>query len=131
ETYKRELPTLLACNELLVISDGVDARLGTITSEWERFQPWRTIDGSELAPVTANRLEVLARGAFDRGRFLVLVRHFVVFEDDGVSILNKLAAYHQFHETRKAVEATLRAAAPGGDRRAGVVWHTQGSGKSL
>jgi type I restriction enzyme, R subunit len=131
ETYKHELPTLLSYNELLVISDGLDARLGTITSEWERFQPWRTIDGAELAPPTANRLEVLARGVFDRHRMLELVRHFIAFEDDGVAVDKKLAAYHQFHATQKAVQTTLRAAGPDGDRRAGVVWHTQGSGKSL
>jgi type I restriction enzyme R subunit len=127
QTYKHELPTFLSYNELLVISDGVEARLGTITSPAEWFLPWRTVDGSELAPASANRLEVLARGVFEKGRLLDLVRHFVVFHDDAKIV----AAYHQFHATRKAVETTLRAAEPGADGRGGVVWHTQGSGKSL
>jgi type I restriction enzyme R subunit len=127
QTYKHELPSLLACNELLVISDGVDARLGTITAPAEWFLPWRTTDGREVAPPTANRLEVLARGVFEHGRFLDLVRHFVVFHDEAKIV----SAYHQFHATSKAVETTLAAAAPGADRRGGVIWHTQGSGKSL
>jgi type I restriction enzyme R subunit len=127
QTYKHELPILLAYNELLVISDGVDARLGTLTAPREWFLPWRTIEGDELAPPEANRLEVLAKGVFERERLLDLVRHFVVFHDDAKVV----AAYHQFHATRKAVATTVRAAAPGADGRGGVVWHTQGSGKSL
>jgi type I restriction enzyme R subunit len=131
ETYKLELPSFFALNELLVVSDGVDARLGSITSPREWFQPWRTIEGLGVAPARANRLEVLARGVFEKSRFLDLVRSFVVFEDDGARVAKKIAGYHQFHATRKAVETTVRAASPDGDRRAGVVWHTQGSGKSL
>lgn len=125
ETYKHELPTLFLQNELLVVSDGVEARLGTLTSSQEWFLPWRTIDGVELAPPTANRLEVLARGVFAHATVLDLLRSFVVFEDDGGRVQKKVAGYHQFHATRKAIETTLRAAAPDGDRRAGVVWHTQ------
>jgi type I restriction enzyme R subunit len=127
QTYKQEIPTLLAHNELLVISDGVDARLGTITAPAEWFLPWRTVEGHDVAPAEANRLEVLARGVFEHERLLELVRHFVVFHDEAKIV----SAYHQFHATRKAVETTLAAAAPGADRRGGVVWHTQGSGKSL
>src|SRR5438874_13701726 len=115
----------------MVISDGVDTRLGSLPAAKEWFLPWRTIEGDEPAAPTENSLEVLARGVFEKRRFLDLIRHFVVFEDDAGHIAKKIAAYHQFHATRKAVEATLRAAAAEGDRRAGVVWHTQGSGKSL
>ncbi len=131
ETYKLEIPSLLAPNALLVVSDGVDARLGTLTGSKEWFLPWRTIDGEALAPPGSNLLEVLARGVFAKERLLELVRHFIVFEDDGANVVKKVAGYHQFHATLKAVETTVRAADPSGDGRAGVVWHTQGSGKSL
>ncbi|MGI9092808.1 MAG: type I restriction endonuclease subunit R, partial [Mycobacteriales bacterium] len=131
QTYKLEIPSLLASNALLAISDGVDARLGTLTAAREWFLPWRTVDGEALAPPGSNLLEVLARGVFAKERLLELVRHFVVFEDDGAAVVKKVAGYHQFHATLKAVETTVRAADPSGDRRAGVVWHTQGSGKSL
>jgi len=131
QTYKKEIPGLFVFNEVLVVSDGLDARLGTISSNRERFQPWRTIEGEELAPASMAQLEVLIRGAFDRRRFLDLVRHFIVFEDDGDVVTKKLAGYHQFHAVGRAIEATLQAAKPSGNRRVGVVWHTQGSGKSL
>ena len=131
QTYKAEIPALLATNALLAISDGVDARLGTLTGNTEWFLPWRTVDGEALAPAGSNLLAVLAQGVFAKERLLELVRHFLVFEDDGASVLKKVAGYHQFHATLKAVETTVRAARPEGDRRAGVVWHTQGSGKSL
>ncbi|MBA2383359.1 MAG: type I restriction endonuclease subunit R, partial [Actinobacteria bacterium] len=131
QTYKLEIPSLLATNALLVASDGVDARLGTLTGAKEWFLPWRTIDGEALAPPGSNLLAVLAQGVLAKERLLELVRHFVVFEDDGASVLKKVAGYHQFHATLKAVETTVRAASAEGDRRAGVVWHTQGSGKSL
>jgi type I restriction enzyme R subunit len=131
QTYKLEVPSLLAPNALLAISDGVDARLGTLTGNREWFLPWRTIDGESLAPPGSNLLEVLARGVFSPERLLELVQHFIAFEDDGANVMKKVAGYHQFHATRKAVATTVRAARPDGDKRAGVVWHTQGSGKSL
>ncbi len=131
QTYKRELPGLFAYNEALAISDGLEARLGSLTAPRERFAPWRTIEGEELAPASLTQLEVLVRGVFEKSRLLDLVRHFVVFEEDGEKLTKILAGYHQFHATRRAVETTVRAASPAGDRRAGVVWHTQGSGKSL
>jgi type I restriction enzyme, R subunit len=131
QTYKLEIPSLLVTNVLLAVSDGVDARLGTLTGEKEWFLPWRTVDGEALAPAGANLLAVLAQGVFAKERLLELVRHFVVFEDDGANVLKKVAGYHQFHATLKAVETTVHATRPEGDRRAGVVWHTQGSGKSL
>ncbi|ADW21852.1 type I site-specific deoxyribonuclease HsdR [Thermus scotoductus SA-01] len=142
QTYKAEIPSLLVYNEALVISDGLEARIGTLTADRDRFMPWRTITGEDVAPAEMPQLEVLLKGVFERRRFLELVRGFVVFEDEGGGKLaKKMAGYHQFHAVRVAVEETLRAAAryeagrqPGGkpgDRRIGVVWHTQGSGKSL
>jgi len=132
QTYKNEIPSLFRFNELMVVSDGVEARIGSLTAIRERFMPWRTIDGESLAPVTIPQLQVVIQGAFEKRRFLNLIRHFVVFEDEGGGTLSKkIAGYHQFHAVNKAVEATLAAARPQGDRRCGVIWHTQGSGKSL
>lgn len=129
ETYKAQIPSLFTYNVLLVISDGIDARAGTITSNFERFMPWRTTDGKELAPKGLPQLEVLLKGIFDKKRLLDLIRHFIVFESDSAEIYKKVAGYHQFHAVQKAVDATI--AARRGDRRIGIVWHTQGSGKSL
>ncbi len=150
QTYKQQVPSLFVHNAVLVISDGLEARIGTISADRERFMPWRTIEGETVAPKTMPQLEVLLRGVFDKRRFLDLVRHFIVFEDDGATVIKKMAGYHQFHAVRIALEETRRAAAAGevrepgggyfakgqpggerGDRRVGVVWHTQGSGKSL
>lgn len=153
QTYQAELPTLFAYNALLIISDGLEARIGTLTSGREWFKPWRTIGGQTLAAVTVPELQVMVEGVCERRRFLDLVGHFIVFEDEGRGpLIKKLAGYHQFHAVNTAVAETLRAARlqtprvteaegryeagthPGGDpgdRRVGVVWHTQGSGKSL
>jgi type I restriction enzyme R subunit len=131
QTYKRDIPALFPYNELLVISDGIEARLGTLTSGWERFMPWRTIAGDQIAPKGSLELEVLIRGIFEKRRFLDLIRHFIVFESTKSGLTKKIAGYHQFHAVNKAVECTLDAASAKGDRRVGVVWHTQGSGKSL
>lgn len=131
QTYKREIPSLFPYNEVLVISDGIQARLGTLTAGWERFMPWRTIEGDDLAAKGSLELEVLLQGVFDKRRFLDLLRHFIVFEDTGSAVVKKMAGYHQFHAVNKAVACTMQAASPKGDRRVGVVWHTQGSGKSL
>ena len=153
QTYKSELPTLFGLNELLVISDGVQARMGTLTSGREWFKPWRTISGESIDDTHATELEVLIKGLFDKRRLLNMLRDFVVFEDLGGGLLEKkTAGYHQFHAVNVAVMETLRAAKlqdyliaeekgryesgrkPGGelgDRRIGVIWHTQGSGKSL
>jgi type I restriction enzyme R subunit len=155
QTYKAEIPSLLHYNAALVVSDGLQARMGSVTANQEWFKVWRTIDGEGDAPKTALELEVLVRGVFERRRFLDLLHHFIVFEEDPDSgALHKIiAGYHQFHAVNAAVEETVRAsgmAAGGalgeqtgaywsgrmhggkpGDRRAGVVWHTQGSGKSF
>jgi len=132
ETYKRDIPSLFTYNEALVISDGVQARIGTLTARREWFLPWRTIEGESLAPPEMPEIEVLLKGVFEKRRFLELIRYFIVFEVcGGGNLVKKMAGYHQFHAVNRAVESTVAAAGPGGDRRAGVVWHTQGSGKSL
>jgi type I restriction enzyme R subunit len=131
QTYKQELPSLFVFNELLVVSDGLEARIGTFSSNKERFLPWRTIEGEALASKTMSQLEVLIRGVFDKRRLLDLLRYFIVFEDDGDTGIKKMAGYHQFHAVARALDATISASRPQGDRRVGVVWHTQGSGKSL
>ncbi|HQE71642.1 MAG TPA: type I restriction endonuclease subunit R [Methanothrix soehngenii] len=131
QTYKNDIPSLFAYNEILVISDGLQARAGTLTSDWARFMPWRTIDGKEIAPKGRPELDVLIKGIFEKGRILDLIKHFIVFESDGEKVAKKMAAYHQYHAVNKAVECTVKACSPQGDRRAGVIWHTQGSGKSL
>jgi type I restriction enzyme R subunit len=131
QTYKAQISSLFNSNVLLVISDGHQAKLGTITSDWERFMTWRTITGKELVPPGSLQLETLLKGVFDKHRLLDLIRNFIVFEDDGEKVLKMLAGYHQFHAVNKAVATTVEASAITGDRRAGVIWHTQGSGKSL
>jgi len=132
QTYKEQIPSLFTYNEMLIVSDGLDARIGTLTADWEWFMPWRTLDGEKPASMALPQLEVLIKGVFAPQRFLDLLRHFIVFEDDGAGTLTKkMAGYHQFHAVRQAVEKTVEAAGPRGDGRCGVVWHTQGSGKSL
>ena len=154
QTYKAEVPVLFAAGAVLIVSDGVEARAGTLTAGREWFKPWRTISGEAVADAHMPELQVVIEGLMAPRRFLDLVRDFVVFEDDGGGrIVKKMAGYHQFHAVQVAVGETLRAAElaradhvaegcgryesgrrPGGkpgDRRVGVVWHTQGSGKSL
>jgi type I restriction enzyme R subunit len=131
ETYKTEIPSLFSTNELLVISDGHEARLGTITSPREWFLPWKTIKGDKLAATTDLELETLIKGVFDKERFLELIRHFIAFEDWEDAVIKKVAAYHQFHATQRAIESVVEASKPEGKKQGGVVWHTQGAGKSL
>ncbi|MDI6772686.1 MAG: type I restriction endonuclease subunit R [bacterium] len=155
QTYKTEIPSLFAPNAVLVVSDGIEARVGTLTAGREWFKPWRTIGGEGLADPGMPEMQVVIEGIFAPRRILDLVRDFIVFEDEGGGRLaKKIAGYHQFHAVQVAVGETLRAAhlwavaqraaeaptyygASGrvggrpGDRRVGVVWHTQGSGKSL
>jgi len=130
QTYLREIPSLFHCNEVLVISDGFKARHGTITAGWERFVPWRTVDGSDLAPTDSPQLGVLIQGIFEKKRFLDIIRNFISCERNG-RLVKKMATYHQYHAVNVAIEETIRASRADGDRRIGVVWHTQGSGKSL
>jgi type I restriction enzyme R subunit len=131
QTYKTDIPSLFPYNEMLVISDGTEARVGMLTSGWEWFLPWRSSEGVTVAQKDIPELEVLLNGIFEKSRFLDLVRHFILFEVDGSKIAKKMAAYHQYHAVNAAVDATVKAISPQGDRRVGVVWHTQGAGKSL
>jgi len=131
QTYKDQIPSLFRTNAALVTSDGIHARLGSLTANLERFMPWRTVDGSSVAPKGAPELGTVIEGVFEKSRFLTLVRDFTVFGDTGSGLLKIVAGYHQFHAVRHAVEHTIDAARPEGDRRIGVIWHTQGSGKSL
>ena len=129
QTYKDEIPSLFTYNELLVVSDGTQARAGTITSNQEWFLPWKTIDGKELAPEALPQLQVLLQGMFEKGRCLDIIRNFITFEKRRRQTTKILAAYHQYHTTNKAIKKTIEAINK--DKRVGVVWHTQGSGKSL
>jgi type I restriction enzyme R subunit len=131
QTYKAQVPCLFTTNAVLVISDGHDARMGTLSANWERFSPWRTVNGEKVASPSTPQLETLIKGVFEKRRFLDLVQSFIVFEEDAGVITKKLAGYHQFHAVNLAVEETVRASSPKGDKRIGVIWHTQGSGKSL
>ncbi|MGH8278227.1 MAG: type I restriction endonuclease subunit R, partial [Gammaproteobacteria bacterium] len=153
QTYQTQIPILFATNAALIVSDGVQARIGVVGAGKEWFKPWRTIGGVTDAPATIPELQVILEGVFAKRRFLDLLRYFIVFEDEGGGkLVKKMAGYHQFHAVNMAVEETLRATQMGaariadvpgryeagsqpggepGDRRVGVVWHTQGSGKSL
>ena len=130
QTYKREIPSLFRFNELCIISDGLDARIGTISANFERFMTWKTVDG-EKEVGNVPMLEVLLRGVCAPEKLLDIVRNFVVFEKDDTekSFIKKTAAYHQYWAVQKALLSTHNATHS--DGRAGVVWHTQGSGKSL
>src|SRR5438477_1105613 len=151
QTYKQEIPSLMHYNEVIVMSDGLEARIGSVTANQEWFKVWRTIEGEFDAPATALELETLVRGVFEKRRFLDLIRNFIAFEEDADrgTVHKLIAGYHQFFAVKAAVDETIRATrsavkeVPGqywagkmeggkeGDRRVGVVWHTQGSGKSL
>ena len=150
QTYKEGIPDLMATNEALVVSDGVTARMGSLTADRERFLPWRVVRNEDDKPFAEYELETLVRGLFEPERFLDFVRSFVLFEGEGDRTAKKVAGYHQFHAVREAVRATLIASARNedavkvregratygrevipGSRKAGVVWHTQGSGKSI
>lgn len=131
QTYKKDIPSLFRTNSLLVISDGIEAKVGSLTANKERFMPWRTIDGKTIAPKGIAELETLLKGLFRHDVLLDLIRNFTVFEIDAEKIVKKIAAYHQYHAVNKAIECTIDASSPSGDKRAGVIWHTQGSGKSL
>lgn len=151
QTYKAEIPSLLHYNAALVVSDGLQSRIGSLTANQEWFKVWREQD----APPSGLELEILIKGVFERERFLQMLQHFIVFEEnpDSGAIHKIIAGYHQFHAVNVAIEETIRASGmhgtgdlavergtywagrmhdgQPGDRRAGVVWHTQGSGKSL
>lgn len=149
QTYKDEIPDLFTFNQALVISDGLNARVGSLTANKERFLPWRVINNEHDKPLFEYFLETLVKGFFKPELFLDYIRHFVLFEQDGDNTIKKIAGYHQFHAVREAVKATVIAAqqpvqgevaepranwaneVEPGSGKAGVVWHTQGSGKSI
>lgn len=149
QTYKDEIPELFAYNEALVISDGYNARVGSLTANQERFMPWRTVNHEDDKPLLEWRMETMVRGFFKRELLLDYIRYFVIFENDADNLIKKIAGYHQFHAVREAVRATVVAAEQQnldevaekratyadevvpGSKKAGVVWHTQGSGKSI
>jgi type I restriction enzyme R subunit len=151
QTYKDEITDLFNSNEALIVSDGWTARVGSLTANAERMLPWRTIANEDDRPRLQLELETVVRGFFAPELFLDYIRHFVLFEQDGDAIVKKIAGYHQFHAVREAVRATMIAArspdksllevreeratygkeVKPGSRKAGVVWHTQGSGKSI
>ncbi len=131
QTYKEQIPDVFQYNELLVITDGTEARLGSLSANVERFMAWRTIDGVTLDPLGQfNELETLIRGVLAPNYLLDFIRFFVLFEDDG-TLVKKIAGYHQFHAVRSAIDQVITASRPGGNQKGGVVWHTQGSGKSI
>ncbi len=131
QTYKQAIPSLFTYNSLLIISDGWDARCGTITSDYGRFMTWKTKDGQTTADHLQPQMEVMFHGMLNKHTLLDLIRQFIVFEKSDSKTLKKVAAYHQFYAVNKAVESTVTASGSNGDRRGGVIWHTQGSGKSL
>lgn len=131
QTYKSTIPSLFNYNTLLIISDGINARVGSLTAKEERFMMWRTVDGETIEPTTKPQLETLIRGMLKRDVLLDILRHFVVFQSDGEETYKIVAAYHQYYAVNKAVKEALRASGKDGDRKIGVIWHTQGSGKSL
>lgn len=130
QTYRAQVPNLFRTNAVLVTSDGIEARIGSITADQERFMPWRTVTGEDFAHRGEPELETLLRGVFTRENFLALIRDFIVFGDAGAGALKIIAGYHQFHGAQKAVREAIDASRPDGDRKIGVIWHTQGSGKS-
>ncbi len=131
QTYKRTVPSLFTYNSFMVISDGINARAGTLTADEDWFMPWRTIDGDDIASTSIPQLEVLIKGMFQKERFLDIIKNFILFQTDDTDIVKIIAGYHQYHAVNKAVESSVRATKETGDRRIGVIWHTQGSGKSL
>lgn len=131
QTYKKQIPALFNTNALLVTSDGIAARVGSLSADLERFMPWRTTDGTDVAPKGAPELSTLIEGVFEHRRLLDLLCHFTVFGETGSGLAKIIAGYHQFHAVRHAVNSTVTASLPGGNQRVGVIWHTQGSGKSL
>lgn len=131
QTYKQYIPSLFIYNSLLIASDGWEAKAGTITSDWNRFSKWKTKDGKTTADALIPEMEIMFKGMLNKQTLLDVIRHFIVFEKSKETTLKKVAAYHQYYAVNKAVLTTQKAASEFGDRRAGVVWHTQGSGKSL
>ncbi|MDR5014460.1 type I restriction endonuclease subunit R [Aeromonas veronii] len=131
QTYKEQIPDLFQYNEIMIASDGSEARMGSLSADAERFMQWRTVDGVNLDPYGEfGELETMVRGILTPAMLLDYLRFFVLFEDDG-RLVKKIAGYHQFHAVRAAIEQVVIASRPDGSHKGGVVWHTQGSGKSI
>lgn len=131
QTYKEQIPDLFQYNEIMIASDGSEARMGSLSADAERFMQWRTVDGVNLDPYGEfGELETMVRGILTPAMLLDYLRFFVLFEDDG-RLVKKIAGYHQFHAVRAAIEQVVLASRPDGSHKGGVVWHTQGSGKSI
>ena len=126
QNYKTAIPSIFRYNVVLVVSDGITAKVGSLTADWARFMPWRSDDKS---PVRLNALDELIKGLFAPDVIIDYLQNFCLYEDDDKKLIKKIAGYHQFHAVKKANESTIEATQ--GDHRAGVLWHTQGSGKSL
>ncbi len=131
QTYKQDIPSLFTFNEILIASDGWDALCGTITSDWSRFMSWKTKDGKTTEDTLQPQMEVMFKGMLNKSTLLDLIQNFNIFKKTDKKTLKKIAAYHQFYAVNKAVESTVIASDKGGNKQGGVVWHTQGSGKSL
>lgn len=141
QTYKKYIPQLYDYNSLLVVSDGIDAKYGSLTSPWTRFMTWKTKDGLKEDPNTEPQINTLVEGLLKPERLLEIIKDFTVFEKEekydeetglkSITTVKKIAGYHQYYAVKKAVESTLEAAKDNGNGKAGVMWHTQGSGKSL
>ncbi|MEC5271591.1 type I restriction endonuclease subunit R [Caldifermentibacillus hisashii] len=145
QTYKQDIPSLFYYNTFCILSDGINAKTGTITSNEERFMNWRSVDGVNVASLDVPQYEVMIRGMLEKSRFLDIIQNFILFQEsketeydaagnkigDKKTIIKIMAAYHQYFAVKKAVENTKIATSAKGDRKIGVVWHTQGSGKSF
>lgn len=144
QTYKHDIPSLFHYNAFCILSDGINAKVGTITSNEERFMNWRSIDGEHIESLDVPQYEVMLRGMLAKERLLDIIRNFILFQEsseeefdsqgnkigDKTTIIKILAGYHQYFAVQKAVDKTKLAIAETGDKKIGVVWHTQGSGKS-
>jgi len=145
QTYKRDIPSLFNYNAFCILSDGINAKAGTITSNEERFMNWRTVDGEKIEPLSVPQYEVLLTGMLGKDRLLDIISNFILFQEsseeekdengkklgDKKSIIKILSAYHQYFAVKKAITKTQDATHENGDRKVGVIWHTQGSGKSF
>jgi len=133
--YKKDIPEIFKYNQVLVVGDLIEARHGTISSSWERFSRWRGVEDENEQVQEISELEILTRGIFHKTRLLDIVQNFIVFEadaeKDASKYTKKMALYHQYFGVNKAIKETLRATKPRGNKKIGVFWHTQGSGKSL
>ena len=130
QTYRKDIPSIFTPNSICVASDGLGAVMGSFSAGFEHYAPWKTIDGREVV-TDRPQLEVLIRGRFEPARLLDIVRNFIVFSDEPGGLVKRVAKYHQYWAVNAAVDSTIEASGPDGDRRGGVVWHTQGSGKSF